>query len=274
MYKFQKLVVLTTHFPDKVSFESNFLAPELPYLLNHFKEVHLVPSKRIRFQQDLPDEVQVCKELSEMLGFPSKLKMGAHLFHGFSAQRRFPSARNKVTSNKNLLGYFADQIQVGMASRTYTFLRQQIEEGIWAETDTLFYSYWSKYTAVALSWLKQEFPNIRTITRAHRGDLYSEEAPFQTVTRQTDILAHLDRIYSISQHGADYLKSRYSSASPRIQVSRLGTLDPGGRTKPSPSNQIRLVSCSRAAPVKRLSLIAKATSALANHDKRTIIWRH
>lgn len=275
MPSFDKLVLLPTSFPDRRSFESNFLDPELPHLLDSFEEVHLLPSKpTFSPPENLPAGVTLHKDLSDRLGFPAKHKLLLHALKGISIQSSHPPLLDLERVNGFSKRKLADLANLGMAACVCEQIDQGIQEGLWPIERTLFYSYWCKYTALGMAWLREKHPKIKTIARAHRGDLYPDEAPCNLITRQSEIISGMDRVFVISENGADFLKEQFPESSQKIAVARLGTLEPEGRAQCSSDGILRLVSCSTASPVKRLDRIVEAAKILTREKDLKIEWLH
>lgn len=275
MPSLDKLVLLSTNFPDGDSFESNFLNPELPHLLSEFKEVHLLPSKPVfNPPESLPPGATTHLDLADCLGFPAKHKLLFHAIKGLQVQSRFPALCNSDKVIGLSTRKLADLANLGMAFRVFELLDQGIRNGRWPVEETLFYTYWCKYTALGLAWLRTQHPKLKAIARAHRGDLYPEEAPYSLVTRQTEIIKGMDHIYVISKDGAGHLRKHFPDHKDKIQVARLGTHALNRRAHASNDGTLRIVSCSSATPVKRLHLIAEAAMRLAQEEDKKVEWTH
>jgi len=273
MVKRSKLILLTTSFPYKGSFESNFIQPELPFLLKQFEQIVILPSKASKEQYPLDPRVSVSSNIAKALGFPSKIKLLYHLLNGlcFTPPSTLTSStRIPLLSVRRAINY----ANLGMAWSIFKQLRIGIQNGDFSVHETLFYSYWCKYTALALVWLKAEFPELKVITRAHNSDLYREDAPYKLVTGQDDIIKKIDSIFCISQNGVDYLKKRFPKGADRIKLARLGTIAPSETTQPPIENTILVASCSSLRPLKRMSLMLNSLSTLASLTPKTIHWHH
>lgn len=268
------VVILTTSFPFGNTFEGNFISPELRHLQARFPSVHLIPCKQTNTATALDQSLTLHTGLAERLGFPSAIKLAQHCLSGALTATPSPPAasdvRPSILSKKTLPNW----ANLGMAQTVYSYLDECLGRKLWAPDDTVFYAYWCKYTAIALTWLKQKHPSIRVVARAHRGDLYAADAPFGLVTRQSSILNGLDRIFCISQDGIQYLSEHFPESRRKLTLARLGTPAPNFRAQPSPDDEVRIVSCSRAAPVKRLHLIWEAVQHLSQIDDRKIHWQH
>ncbi|HOO99534.1 MAG TPA: glycosyltransferase, partial [Bacteroidales bacterium] len=139
------------------------------------------------------------------------------------------------------------------------------------EGEVLLYSYWMNAGARAICMLDNV--NAVRITRAHRVDLYEEEAEdgYLPLVRHTFI--KLNAIFFISGHGKKYFEKTHGLIHDKNIVSRLGIIN----TLPlisetNESQAFRIVSCSSLIKVKRVHLLIRALS-LVKISKR-IIWNH
>lgn len=116
---------------------------------------------------------------------------------------------------------------------------------------------------------KKYHKNIKLIARAHGIDLYEYRDKDNYLPFHSLYYKSVDKIYCISQDGANYLKSQYHINN--VSVSRLGTKDFGIQMWERKSDCIRLLSCSRIDKNKRLSRII---DALANIKNISVKWIH
>jgi glycosyltransferase involved in cell wall biosynthesis len=67
----------------------------------------------------------------------------------------------------------------------------------------------------------------------------------------------VERVFAASQAGFDHLRSRHPQHADKLRLARLGTFDHGPGPW-SPSRVLRIVSCSRLVPLKRVQMLAAA----------------
>jgi len=140
-----------------------------------------------------------------------------------------------------------------------------------AYTLQVIYAYWMHIPAYAAIRLKQISHSFcPAVTRAHGYDLYAERAKngYQPFHRQ--IFENIDRIAVVSQHGNAYLERVYGQSS-KISVHRLGAIDHQTLNPTADRSLLRIVSCSRAVPVKRLHCVIDALCKLQNIS---VHWIH
>jgi len=130
------------------------------------------------------------------------------------------------------------------------------------------YTYWLCYETMGLCFLREQFPNMKLITRMHRGDFYeSKESPYQPFKAVT--AAHVDKAFVVSEEGKRYFTEHYEYEAPNLQVSRLGVVR-REKKEPVADNSLYIVSCSNLIAVKQVNLIIDALSGL----RMNVNWRH
>lgn len=136
---------------------------------------------------------------------------------------------------------------------------------------TVIYSYWLQITAYAALKLKQKFLDGHyTISRAHGFDLYEERQKNTYIPFQGQIYNGLDEIASISENGKKYLENKYGNKN-KISVYRLGAIDRKISNPYIDRKVIRIVSCARVVPVKRLEKIVDALNLITDQE---VQWMH
>ncbi len=124
--------------------------------------------------------------------------------------------------------------------------------------DAIFYDYWLVDSTMALAELKSEGLIHKTAARAHRFDLYDDCQFEKRVPFIEYRVAHLDRVFTISRHGFEYLKQRVKTdRAAKIELSYLGitsrfTADPSQK-----KSRYTVVSCSSLMRFKRVDAIAR-----------------
>lgn len=136
----------------------------------------------------------------------------------------------------------------------------------------VIYSYWLQITAYAAVRLKQleKLDDAFSISRTHRFDLYAERIKSNYLPFQGQLVERLDEIASISLDGKQYLESKYGT-NHNISICHLGAQDRGITNPASARNTLRIVSCARAVPIKRLDRIAEALKKIKDIP---IEWTH
>ena len=136
----------------------------------------------------------------------------------------------------------------------------------------VIYSYWLQITAYAAVRLKHnaKVTEAFAISRTHGFDLYEERMKTNYLPFQKQIIMQLNEIASISLDGKRYLERKYGTGY-NITIRHLGAQD-RKITNPSVSrNPLRIVSCSRAVPIKRIDKIVEVLKTMTDIK---IEWTH
>lgn len=123
----------------------------------------------------------------------------------------------------------------------------------------IFLSFWMDDNATVLAYLKDKNLINKAFALAHGRDLYEWRQPKTGLLPfKVYQLKHLDKVFSISRAGAEYLRERYPAYRDKVDVIYLGSYDCG--VLHDQNNVYTVVSCARVRNVKRIHLIAQALS--------------
>lgn len=138
--------------------------------------------------------------------------------------------------------------------------------------NTLIYSYWMNSESYAVSILKRANPYLKTASRVHGGDLYKERnADFLPFRKQ--IIDSFDRIFTISNHGKEYLIDQYGSKNhSKITLSRLGVIKQERISIKEGSSEVIIASCSSDDPVKRIPEILSTLGYFSTKTPAKVVW--
>lgn len=134
----------------------------------------------------------------------------------------------------------------------------------------VLYSYWLHIPAYGAVRLKQKLKKGWGISRAHGFDLYLERYPDRYIPFHSQMVAGLDEVAAISKNGKEYLQRAYGEEN-KISVYHLGAIDHGKHNPLSERTPLRLLTCSRTVPLKRLHRIV---DTLCLMGEREIKWTH
>lgn len=134
----------------------------------------------------------------------------------------------------------------------------------------VFYTYRIGPATFASYKLKKDYPNSKLVSRSHAQDIFEFRNKEEYLPYRSDLYKNIDEIYCISEDGKKYLENRYNSNHKNIFVYRLGTRDVG--INPNITNHnFTIITCSRIARIKRLTIIAEALKSIEQED---ITWIH
>ncbi|MBD1383005.1 glycosyltransferase [Metabacillus arenae] len=267
--KQQKLVLLTNRFPFLPG--EQFLETEIKYLAEQFNEVHIIPvnaSSKINGRK-VPSNVIIYDDFS--INSNKYSKFVHYTLRVFSSKqgrlwfgKDFSRARGIHPKCQFILLSW-----LGTALHLKDFIKAKFGEEL---EDHIFYSYWLSTSALALALLKEEFPGVKAVSRAHRGDLYAYAHVPEYLPLQKEIIERLNKVFVISEDGKNYLLNEHGgSIVEKIRIERLGSLKAPSFSKRSADNVLRIASCSFLSPVKRVHLILDALKSISDIP---IEWRH
>ena len=133
------------------------------------------------------------------------------------------------------------------------------------------YSYWCNDSALALAFIKLNYPKFKSFCRIHGWDVYFHVSPINYLPFRQYIAENLDMIFSISNSGRKYAIDKWRAKSKQIQISRLGVLNNYKIDIVNQGKSFHLVSCSNIITIKRVHLIAEALKMMSNVKLK---WTH
>ncbi len=262
-----RLFLFTDFFPYTLK-EEAFLETEIQYLAKEFSQVYIVSTKADEYKRPVPGNVTVYaydnlkKNIKIKNGFAliSFIKM---LFYGVLNEPK------KIKQLLNLRSYFYH-------FRTELRKTKTIHQNFTFQSGDILYAYWFNSWLLSLVMLPQSVKEkVKIISRAHRWDLYDEEAgvlkfiPFRNLK-----LKYAECVYCISKEGYNYMqehvKKRFHK---KIRLAYLGVtqaqkINPKGTTG---NKKLHFVSCSRVVGFKRVETIYSVFAQLKGFE---IEWTH
>ena len=182
--------------------------------------------------------------------------------------------RNINKSKKNrIFKTFRSLMHFAIAScyaRTITSIMKSFSISI--SDSNIFYAYWMAIQAEIFIDLKRKFLNSSFITRCHSIDIYEERDKIKYLENRQVIIDTVDRIYSISENGIQYLINRYQCHD-RCSIARLGCSNKGmfidiGRAD---KYAFKIVTCSSLYIVKRIYLVIEILKRITDIP---VTWHH
>lgn len=189
------------------------------------------------------------------------------IYNLFQEETRFRRIAGNHLTIKNLLNLFKKIVK---AVQLRDFLSKKLmKEGI--NESIVFYSYWLKTGAHAISMLK--YKDSIKIARAHGSDIYEEKTQSGYLPLLRFSALNLNAIFFVSKHGKEYFEEKIKMGSPHFLVSCLGVAKPDIEiTKTNLSDKFVVVSCSNMVPLKRIDLIINALGIVKS--EKEIEWLH
>lgn len=257
-----KLLVLTVEWPYGKG--ETFLENEVEFI-EGFDQVYCMPFYSNGVARKVPEDIKMCSVIDKKNFGINDVLQGVLSKCFFEELKCLFNQKKFNTANvKTLLRFSA------MANKRYKLLLAWIKENLSKNDCLTIYTYWMASDAAAVAHLKEKKQICKFITRCHRFDLYEYAAPGKYIPYRKLILEHVDKIFSISKDGYDYLKNSYAiKYSKKYCVSRLGTLD-WGLNSDNKETKFIIVSCSNLIPVKRVDLMIETLQFVKSNVK----WIH
>ncbi len=261
------LLFLTARYPYTPGEE--FIEEELPVLATAFEHVTIVPVF-LPLQEEtrpVPGNVSVRADLTR------------------EAHRRRAAMHRSITANGRRLRALSSPSLLFESLRCLPFwtpyhllrFREQAAQLADVVADALplssidvVYSYWLMQGALAATFLKKRAPHLTTIARAHGYDLYPGHMRVWHLPFRSQIVGGLDRVFPCSQAGTRFLRQQVPQWKGRIETRYLGVADQDVSARPSSDGVLRIVSCARVIPLKRLDRIVQALRLV----QRRVLWTH
>lgn len=132
------------------------------------------------------------------------------------------------------------------------------------DMDAVFYFYWWDYKCLGVTMHKNNYPNMRVVTRTHGYDLYHERELYGKQFFKEQMERNLAKIFFISAYGKQYYEAyRGKSDEQKYVLSRLGVKEQAVQLNAA-SSDFLLVSCSNVIPLKRVELIVEGLSLISD----------
>lgn len=247
-----------------------FLETEIRYIAAAWSKAVVLPARLEGERRPLPPNVTVEDGLGRMLQRATSPRESlAAVAHPRFARELLtrPATLISPPHLRRLTG------QLLVARRTARWISAYLRST--GEKRPFCYSYWLNQAAFGLARLRRKDPRMTFVSRAHGMDLYAERHHLPYLPLQVDVLAAADRVFTVSQHGRDYLAARHPNTPSRVQVARLGVDDPGFRCSPSNDTVWRILSCSALLPVKRVDRLIQGLAELGRRlPEQQLEWTH
>jgi len=265
-----QLVLVTDKYP--ASGES-FVETEVKYLAKDFPKITVLPMNRLEAaDSEIPSNVSVEFGLADSLAGSGKQQHLLSFTAPRSILRESIRQKSKSTSWKALLAIAQTW---GKAQQAKQWFEQFLKPHKNSDEKVLLYTYWLDSTTLGAAMAANGMPNVTTVARAHRYDLYEEMSRHEFIPWRTSTLKQLDRVYLISDSGVRYLNHKYPAWSHKYTLAKLGTRDPRSLSNASDDGILRVVSCSHLVKVKRVHLLIEGLRAFSDlNPSQRVVWDH
>jgi glycosyltransferase involved in cell wall biosynthesis len=243
-----------------------FLENELPTLVARFKRVRIFPMHRVPGQRTLPERAEVTLLFDDPYATAGIGTMLRNADAVVALLRSLLTDLGAAMLRNEWRGELQSRI------RQLVFRMGVMEKVLLPDLDpgrTVLYSYWAHDWVTLLALIRTRRPQLHFITRAHGFDLYEHQQPSGMIPFRALQLEQVDRLFCVSQAGLDHMSARHGGHASKFELARLGTRD-HGRSRPSPSGPLQLVSCGMLIPRKRVHLVVEALSQVST----PVRWTH
>ena len=253
----------------------NFLSDEIPFLLNRFPNLLVLPMFASGDARETDPRVSIIPSgppsdhrLPELMR--GVVKSGGLLVKEWRQSPGFPFSPGTFYLTARTLG-IARRIEKRILE---TARQHRFKQG-------LIYSYWMNQSCMGgiLAAKKLGWP---VVSRAHGGDLYLERHRKGYLPWHEWKVNHLNYLFPVSENGQRYIVQRYPEYKDKIRVQYLGVGEGKKRkNRVVGPDELHVASCSTIIPLKRVDRIFETVLAL--HDRlkkecpssyKMIRWTH
>lgn len=267
------LVLFTNSYPYDFSAEHIFLAHETPYLAKNIDRVILVPRISKGRLLSIPSPLEVDDSYSAY--FKKNTNILSILLNAFGSTHFYEEIHARLFLLLNPVKLAKLILSMGRAEVTRKWMTEWIETHQVDTEQIMLYSYWFDDVAVGLGLVKQKYPHIKIVSRAHGYDIYEElYFPYYWPLRRKT-LSQMDRLFPASYDGRDYFCGHYPEFRDLFETCHLGIEEPGFVSKPSADGVLRIVSCAYIVALKRIDLLLEGIACAARiRPEQKFEWLH
>lgn len=271
--KLKRMLLVTTSYP--YGRNEAFVRAELEYLSRCFAHVELVPT----FYP--PDSAPRPTDLPVNLGYANarwgmqRSYMLISSFLGGLWRYAWLDDALRVVRGAHRWENLKELGRALYRARLFErFLVEQIGQAN-KEIDLVYFYWMFPEIMGAIHYRDTYQPSLKIVSRAHKGDLYEDHRSGGYAGLRQGLLAGIDAVYSISDHGRAYVGREYPAVARKCFTARLGVDDPGFENAQPEAAALSVVSCSFVVEEKRLSLIVDAIAHLLEAEPSLgIRWTH
>lgn len=257
------IVLYTAEFPFGKG--ETFLETEIKYLAKAFDKVYIVATESVDLssKRETPSncEISICP--IACTGFEKLVSVSNMVAPIFKNEKKRIEQVYKIQIKKGIRNTLLLSISRAKKIKAHLHSLKGIDKDL-----GVAYSYWCNDVSLGLAMYSEEYRDVKTCSRVHGWDLYFEASSVNYLPYRKFITQHLDRLFSISQKGIDYIQETWKVDSTNVELARLGVNSLGkieGKHNPI------LVSCSNLIPLKRVDLIARVVAKI---DTPGFKWVH
>lgn len=265
----KKIFLFTHSFPFSKVGEA-FIDVELQVASTLDAEITIIPLFCSSYQKKIPANIKIIKDLCNMPVTRKSLIFLKMLVNSLFFELVF--LKEKKHKKWSHLYHEIKYLYGGFLIKDFLISNKKIfPEG------SILYSFWLNYTVLGFALAKdksQYFKTCKFYSRAHRYDLYAEDVGIFIPYREKMLLC-LDKVFSGSTDGVNFLSDKYPDYSSKIDLSRLGVLPTNIEKRKCKNKDVSLLSCSNVIPIKRVCLIFSSVKQFCeNNPGLNVSWLH
>ena len=246
-----------------------FLDDEIKIIHPHFEKIHVLinDQEQQNLNRFIPNNIEITKYKSDIT-IDDKLKAVPKIFSVLFISELFRAIfKLKIAPIPILFKImFMDIVR---SNQIIWELKKLIATQKLDLNNSIFYSYWHDYKALALARMSKRNKQIKVVARAHGWDVFAERHNPPFLPFKTFILRNLKNTFSISETGKREL-SKYDKGT-KILVSKLGKINERKPLIEKNNKNIAICSCSNIIPLKRIDKIIEVLSQI---NLENINWFH
>lgn len=232
--------------------ETSFVLNDLRRIASQYDKLILLSAESVDNREELPDNVIV---FANFINWKKLDIKGIFLSNFFTITYIYFNeclALKKLLPIKESIALLCSNFYKASESKRALDTIEGIDY-----TTSPFYAFWF-YDCIYLARLKQLGIAKKVYVRTHGGDLFEDRSSLsgKALFRHFQ-LKHINRIFSVSEAGTDYLKRQYPVFAEKINTLYLGSFY-HEFLNPVIDNEFTIVSCAKIRDVKRIHLIAEA----------------
>lgn len=269
MNKHGRIILFTSEFPYGKG--ETFIEEELLYLAKEFSQVTIVTkAKDLTEKRKLPENIDVVLYNEELSLIQKLIALTSAFKKPFRDELQFCNKHFTKVIGRQMIN--TALVSLYRAARLESFLLKEFDESM-RNPSTVLYSYWADDFAVGLAMLKEKGYVVKTVTRAHRWDVYFEKNGSGYLPFRKLLAERLDVYCFISENGKTYTSQLLKKEYPSMSVQRLGVQQIVSFMEVVPlKNSLRILSCSSVIPRKQVAKIAEALMFIP--DDVSVTWTH
>lgn len=260
------IILVTSSFPFDGG--EQFIEQEILFWRNQTSDLAILPATQKGKCRDVPSNVRVL--LSEPDGTIRKLMFAALglMSPMFWREVLYLKRSNKLAAKTVVAAIRA----VGLTLLWQKKIDRHAEQN---GNNCLIYCYWNDATAFAACLLKGRGKVKKVVSRIHGGDLYEFRNKSDYLPLKRQFVNAFDKIFAISQQGADYLVDTFGFPASVVDVAPLGVEIASHPSHPSSDNVVRVISVSNCIPVKRIDrILAGLLRYCSSFPTVDLEWHH